>query len=29
MAKMPLAENDNAVKTFPPDWTGGASRGNT
>jgi hypothetical protein len=26
MAKMPLAEDDNVVKTFPPDRTGGASR---
>jgi hypothetical protein len=24
MAKMPLAEHDNVVKTFPPDRTGGA-----
>jgi hypothetical protein len=29
MAKMPLAEHDNVVKTFPPDRSGGTSRGNT
>src|SRR5229473_7532539 len=29
MAKMPLAEHDNVVKTFPPDRTGGASRRDT
>jgi hypothetical protein len=29
MAKMPLAERDNVVKTFPPDRMDGANRRNT
>jgi hypothetical protein len=29
MAKMPLGEQENVVKAFPPDRTGGARNRNT